>query len=454
MSKIWERMINSYSMNATAFKTAFYFNTFIKNYKLLKRSQWWSKARLDAYQLQQLNKLLRHTYDNVPYYRRLFDGIGVKPESIKDFEDLQKLPFLTKETIRENAENLRATNYPAYRFEYTRTGGSTGFPLHFYKEGGVWITRLMAYNKIMLEWAGISFLDRCAFITGYHKPWDYQLLGRMLVLSSFHMDEQHMPTFVEKIRKLKPDYVLTYPSAITILAQYIKKNNLEIFPNLKAIVSHAETLYDWQRDLLEETFRCRVHNQYGLREQTVLGATCECSNYLHMFPEYGIFELIDKNGKPVKKEGEIGEIVGTGFHTYLSPFIRYKCGDLGIYTKKKCECGRNYPLLKNIEGRTQDFVVSKLSQLVPFTRIQHLVAESTDHVIECQFYQDTEGEIVLKLVKTQNYNEVDGKAIRKKFQSIFGEDFNLTTQFVDYIPRTARGKYQFLIQKLPIKFGL
>lgn len=453
MGKIWERMISSYSMNVTAFKTVFYFNTFIKTYRFLKKSQWWSKEKLEAYQLQQLNKLLHHAYDHVPYYRKTFDEQNLKPDNIKDFEDLQKLPFLTKELIRENVEALKPTNYPSYKFEYTRTGGSTGFPLQFYKEGGVWMTRLMAYNKVMMDWANTSFLDRCVFITGHDKPWEYQLLGRTLILSSFHMNEQYMPIFIEKIRKQKPDYILAYPSAITILAQYMKKNDVKFFPTVKTVTSHAETLYDWQRALMEETFRCKINNQYGLREQTALGATCECSNYLHMFPEYGIIELIGKNGKPVTKEGEVGEIIGTGFHTYLSPFIRYKAGDLGIYTNKKCECGRNYPLLKNIEGRTQDFVISKTNQLVPFTRIHHLVVESTNRVKECQFYQDSEGEILLKMVKTQDYTEADSQAIKKKFQKIMGDEFSLTIEFVDNIPRTDRGKYRFLIQKLSVKFG-
>ncbi len=172
-----------------------------------------------------------------------------------------------------------------------------------------------------------------------------------------------------------------------------------------------------------------------------------------MFPEYGITELVDKEGNLVTKEGETGEIVGTGFHTYYFPFIRYKTGDLGAYTEEKCPCGRNYPLLRKIEGRVQDFVVSKTKKLVPFTRIHHLVAESSQNVKECQFYQDTEGELVLNIVKTQHYTDSDSQKIQKGFQKILGNGFNLAIRFVDQIPRTNRGKFQFLIQKLPVDFS-
>jgi phenylacetate-CoA ligase len=453
MQNLWNQILNSYSVNGTALKTVLYYNTFRKTYKFLKKSQWWSQEQVEAYQLQQLRRLLCHAYDYVPYYTKLFDKLGLKSENIQSLKDLQKLPFLTKEIIKKHITDLKATNYPESKFELSRTGGSTGQPLRFYIEKGIWLSRLMAYAKIQMDWTGCSFFDRSVFITGRDEPWKYQLFGRILVLSSFNMDDKHLPQFIQKIQKLKPKYVMGYPSAITNLANYIKKNNLGVFPSVKAIICQSETLYEWQRDLLEETFQCPVHDQYGLREQAVLGVTCDHSKYYHMFPEYGIVELIGKDGKPVMKEGEIGEIVGTGFHTYLFPFIRYKTGDLGTYTAQKCQCGRNYPLLKKIEGRLQEFVVSKTKRLVPITGVYGLVAKCSQNVKECQFYQDTEGELVLNVVKTQNYTDGDYRAILKNFQKFLGNEFNLTIHYVKYIPRTTRGKYQFLIQKLPIEFA-
>jgi phenylacetate-CoA ligase len=273
----------------------------------------------------------------------------------------------------------------------------------------------------------------------------------MLILSSFNMNEEYMTCFIQKIKKLKPKYIYTYPSAITILARYIKTNNFDIFPDLEKIICHAETLYDWQRNLIESTFKCKIHEHYGLREQTVMGGTCDHSDFYHIFPEYGILELVDKNGNHLTKENQIGEIVGTGFHTNIFPFIRYKTGDLGIKTNKKCSCGRNYPLIKRIEGRLQDFVISKNKKLVPFTRLHHLVAESTNNVKECQFYQDTEGLITLNIIKSKNYSNYDTHRIEKEFNKIFENEFKLEIQFVNQISRTKRGKYRFLIQKLPIK---
>ena len=450
MCKLWERISTSYSVNGMALQTLMHYKTYRETYKFLKESQWWNIEQLEQYQLQQLSKLLNHAYENVPYYTKVFDKLGLKPKDIQSIQDLQKLPILTREIVQKNINDLKATNYPESKFELSRTGGSTGLPLQFYREKGVWTARQKAYSKILMEWADRSFFDRGVFITGEKIPFKYQLFGRTLVLSSFFMNDKYMPIFIQKIRKLKPKYFLTFPSAITNLANYMKNNSIEAFPSLEIIICYAETLYEWQQDLLEEVFQSRVFNQYGLRESAVTGGTCGHSNYFHMFPQYGIVELIGKDGRQITKEGEIGEIIGTGFHTYIFPFIRYKTDDLGVYTSKKCECGRNYPLLERIEGRSQEFLVSKTNRLASLTGFFGLIVKSSLNVKESQLYQDTPGEIVISIVKGENYSESDTKHILENFQKRLGDEFSVSIRFVDHIPRTKRGKFQYLIQKLPI----
>ena len=79
--------------------------TFLRTYSLLKKSQWWSREQLDEYQFQQLSRLLKHAYHHVPHYTKVFDERGLKPEDIKDFTDLRKLPFLTKEIIQNSMDS-------------------------------------------------------------------------------------------------------------------------------------------------------------------------------------------------------------------------------------------------------------------------------------------------------------------------------------------------------------
>ena len=453
MHKLRESILTNYSINGKSLQTLMHYKVLRDTYKFLKKSQWWSKELLEKHQMQELNKLLNHAYENVPYYTKVFDSLSLKPKDIHSISDMDKIPFLTKDIIKLNIKNLKAINYPESRFELLSTGGSTGQPLTFYVERGVALSKLMAYAKLQMDWTNRSFFDKCISITGDDFPFKLQFFGRTLVISSFFINDKYLPILIKKIQKFKPKHILGYPSAITKIAIYMKKNNLEGFSDLETIVCRAETLNDWQQDFLKKMFNCHIYNQYGLRENAALGCTCKHSNYFHMFPEFGIVELIGKDGKPVTKEGETGEIVGTGFYTNIFPFIRYRTGDLGVYTLKKCKCGRNYPLLERIEGRTQEFLVSKTNQLVFLTGAYGLMVKSSLNVKECQLYQDTPGEVVINIVKGENYSEIDTKAILENFQKKLGDEFLLSIDFVDQIPLTNRGKFKFLIQKLPINFA-
>ena len=454
----WDQALLSTTANAEYKLLLFNYNTYRKTYKFLKKSQWWSREQLEKYQLEQLNILLNHAYENVPYYTKVFDKEDIKPSDIHSFEDFQKIPFLTKDLVKKNINELKAKNYPDHKFGYMTTGGTTGIPMEMYEEKGVSFVKEMAFMKIVNRRVKCDYIkDKFIILRGDIIPsadqgkfWASTMFGRCLVLSSYHLSHENLPKYVEVIRKFKPKFISAYPSSITILARFMKTNNLEPFPSLKVIMCGAENLYDWQRTLLEDYFKCRVFEGYGHSEQAVHAAPCEYSNYFHIFPEYGITEIIDKNGKPVKKEDEKGEIVGTGFKNHLFPFIRYKTGDFGVYTAKKCTCGRNYPLLKKIEGRwLQEFIITKNNRPISITAL-NMHSNIFDNVKQFQLYQDKKSEVILKIVKSDKYTEKDSENLMKEFNKKLGDDIDLKIKFVNEIPRTPRGKYNFIDQKLPI----
>jgi len=162
--------------------------------------------------------------------------------------------------------------------------------------------------------------------------------------------------------------------------------------------------------------------------------------------------LVKRDGKYVSKEGEIGEIVGTGFYNKIFPFIRYRTGDLGVLSIKKCSCGSNYPLLKKIIGRKQEFVVSKNGSILPLSGIFSLVGKNSNNIILSQFYQEIEGELILKIIKGKKYSDFDEKKIKKAFYDLYSDEIDLVINYVSEIPQNSRGRYQFLIQKLSVNF--
>lgn len=427
-----------------------------KNYKFLKKSQWWNEKKIKEYNLEKIQNLIKHAYKNVPYYTELFDKNSIKPDEINSFESFKKIPFLTKEIIRKNNEKLKAKNYPKYRFQYMATSGSTGKPLSLYVDKIGYFVDSIAFQKIKLERAGLKFFNKSVDIRGdvkipsadNGKFWKYSMFRRQLSLSPYHLTEENLPKYIEKIRKFKPKYFLSYPSTIIEIARYIKKNNIKPFSNIKILFCTAETLYDWQKKLFEEVFQCRVFETYGHSENSTLASYCEKSNNFHFFPEYGFVELMDKNDITISKEGEKGEIVVTSFRNDLFPFIRYKTGDLGVYTKN-CSCGRNCLLLNKIEGKwQQEYIYLKDNRSIPFTTLD-IQFKVFENVKQFQFYQKEKGCLLLRIVKDNNFSDEDSKIIRNEINRLFSNNIDFEIKSVDEIEKTITGKHSYFIQDLP-----
>ena len=165
-----------------------------QTYHFLQESQWWSEEKLKAYQMEQLEKLLRHAYENVPYYKRIFTERGLKPKDIQDFNDLQKLPCITKDDIKNNIKELTAQNFPESKLEYKTTGGSTGIPMGFYQEK--YLTEQKEQAFIVNHWERVSFVlgARTAVFEGkvIHSKkgegyWKYNQIEKRLMFCVYNM---------------------------------------------------------------------------------------------------------------------------------------------------------------------------------------------------------------------------------------------------------------------------
>jgi len=433
-----------------------YSKVFWDTYNLLKESQWWSREKLEDYQMQQLQKLLNHAYENVPYYRRVFDERGLKPKNIKSKEDLVKLPILTKDIVRNNMNDLLARNINRKEFVPVKTSGSTVSPLYFFWHKNVTVPKEEGFIWTIYNIAGYKFNERLIYLTfeqptnTTNKLWQYNPLERVMSLYASALSEDILHSYVKLIRKFQPRVLKGIPSNLVILANFIKDNKIPIFPTLKTILCSSEMIYPWQRELIEKAFQCRLFSLYGQNEYVILATECELSSQNHIFPEYGITEIIGSDGLPIKTEGIRGRIIGTGFNNYAMPFIRYYGGDIAAWSNKKCRCGRNYPLLQSIEGRESEYMISSNGDHIPMIIVPY--SSIMKNVKQFQFYQDVKGKVRLRLVPLPTFTQDDAKRIisslRREIKNI---EFKL--EYTDIINRTKRGKYQYIIQKLPVKFG-
>ena len=436
-----------------------YGKVFRDTYSFLQKSQWWSREQLEQYQKEQLARLLNHAYQNVPYYRKIFDERRLKPADIKGPQDLVLLPYLTKEIIRGQSADLLAKNVPNKLLQYVTTGGSTGAPLGFYIHRNMTEAQEWAFVWRQWNWAGYSFGERKVvlrggmihgFRKGQRKKWEYRPSDKSLILSSYDLTEENLKVYFDLINKFKPTAIQGYPSSLYILANFLKDNNLEL-SNLRCVLTSSENLYPHQKETIEHFLGGKIYDHYGNTERNVLIMQCEKGNY-HSIVEYGITELIEITEGYLSGDEQRREVVGTGFLNYAMPLIRYKTGDIVVLTDRACSCGKKYPIIERIEGREQEYIVTKNNDAIPLnTAIFSIHEKEWANVKKIQFLQEKKGELVIFLIPSALANPPELAAyVLSLFKQKLGDHFTLEIKVVDEIQLTERGKQRILIQKIPL----
>ncbi|MFA5070040.1 MAG: phenylacetate--CoA ligase family protein [Patescibacteria group bacterium] len=432
-----------------------YGRIFKEYYDLLEKSQWWTKSELEEYQLSNLKRIIKHAYDNIPYYNRVFKENAIKPEDIKNLEDIKKIPFLNKEIVRKNLSDLIARNVAKKDTEYVTTGGSTAIPVGLFIEKKTNLIRF-AFEWRAWNWMDYHFREPCVVLRGRvlkNRISLYDPVNNYLILSAYKMTEDNLKKYLDLINGFRPKIIRAYPSSATVLARYIKEKKIKFNQEgfLKAISTSSENLYDSQRNFLEQAYRCKVFDKYGNSEQaTILGECAKHEGY-HDFMEYSLTELVDTKGNDIKEEGGSGEIVSTVFTNRAMPLIRYRSEDLATYTNKLCSCGRKLKLYSEIIGRKQEMIITKLGNLITMTALIFATHSPIfKNVKQFQFIQNEPGKLLLKIIKNDSYAREDTNTILQELENKLEKQLTIQLQFVNEIPLTPRGKYRFLIQNLPI----
>ncbi|MCF7981271.1 MAG: AMP-binding protein [Pseudomonadales bacterium] len=417
----------------------------------LEHSQWWPKNQLLALQSERLQDFIQSISRNVPYYGELFKAQNINPTEIKSADDLIHLPFLTKALIRENSDKLRALNAkPLSRFN---TGGSSGEPLIFYisKER---VSRDVAAKWRATRWWGVDLGDKEIVLWGSPielGTQDYlrlirDKLLRTQLLPAFEMSEYRIDRFIEKIKKVKPRMLFGYPSAFSLIAkraidQGISLNTLGI----RVVFVTSERLYDHQRELLETAFGCPVANGYGGRDAGFIAHQCPAGS-MHITAEDIIVEIADSTGK-VLPPGEPGEIVTTHLATQDYPFLRYRTGDIGILDDKECVCGRGLPILKEIQGRSTDFIVAADGTLMHGLALIYIIRDLPS-VTEFKIIQESKQLTRVQLVANSAFNEIHKEQIVEGFKKRLGHSVEVQVERVNKIAAEASGKMRYVVSRV------
>ncbi len=416
-------------------------------YDQLLKEQYLPIDELQQLQNTRLQKVMVRAKEASTFYQQRFSDVGIDDPEHFDIGNLNTIPMLTRSDLQEHAQDILTV--PPASAVANSTGGSTGEPVVFYqsKDYTLWSE---AFHLVSLSWMNIRTGDRTGVFWGADRDLSnlsasdklYFRMYRIRQLNSFSMSEEQIDSFLSELDQFKPKYIYGYASSLYEVAKRIN-NGRNIHFRPRAIRSSAEVLFDYQRQEIEKAFQTKVFNFYGSREINNLAGECSEHHGLHILASGRIIEIVDENGRLVN-EGETGYIVVTDLTNIAFPFIRYQIGDMGQLSSRRCKCGRTYPMLENITGRSSDMIVVN-GQIIHGEYFTHLFYHQPD-VKQFQLIQEAEQE--LKLLIVSEKRDIDTNAIREQILEKVGAGVLLTIETVDKIPPTVSGKHRFTICKL------
>ncbi|MDR1493001.1 MAG: hypothetical protein LBT05_09810 [Planctomycetaceae bacterium] len=432
-----------------------------KYLKEFEKSQFLSREEIQELSWRRLKTILQHAYDNIPYYRKSFDAAGIAPADILSENDLLRLPILEKRQVQDHLDELVATNWSKDDLILDQTGGSTGTPVKYYYSSDRLISRKAATYRHN-RWVGWDICSKSAAIWGasrdFHPPIKFLnklrnfFFDRQIMLNTSTFNETDVLEFNETLKKYRPKSILGYANALTVFAQVLKERNIPAY-NPYSIVSSAEMLTSENRELIENVFGCPVFNRYGSRETSVIASECDHREGLHVMAEGLYLELVI-DGRHAQA-GEMGEILVTDLLNFPTPFIRYRIGDMAVWSKKPCSCGRGLPTLETLTGRVTDFLITDDGSLCSGASLTALVVAKRPELKQIQIYQERQGEVLYRIASGKNHPLADNDLnfIREKSALYLGKGTKIAFEFVDEIPKTASGKSLFSISNAaPYKF--
>ena len=420
----------------------------VKVRKQMERDEWLSAEQLRATQVRRLRDFLVDAGSNVPYYHDLFQSSGFDPAAVTDLQDLQRLPFLVKSLIRANADamkHVKGTGLTRYN-----TGGSSGEPLIFFV-GKKRVTHDVAAKWRATRWWGVDIGDPEVVVWGSPielgkqdivKRWrDY--LFRTRLLPAFEMSESKLDQFIADIRSTRPRMLFGYPSALSLIDRHAQVRGIVLDQlGIKVAFVTSERLYDDQRYLIETVFGCPVANGYGGRDAGFIAPQCPAGG-MHITADDLIGEIVNETGE-VEPAGITGEIVVKHLATKQFPFFRYWKGDTRWFLPEKCACGRSLPLIKEIQGRSTDFVVAADGTVMHGLALIYILRDMPG-VKSFKVVQESLELTRILLVTDATFTVESERNLVDGFKGRLGSGVQICVEQCDEIPVEKSGKFRYIV---------
>jgi phenylacetate-CoA ligase len=398
--------------------------------------QWLSTEQIRALQDARLRSLINHAYRHVPYYREMLDRLGIDPEQIRRIEDLQRLPVLSKDTVRRTLHfDLMSATHDKRQMLPVTTSGATGEPLTLYADRMHlemrWATALR--NR---EWTGYRFGDRQV------RLWDIDLgrprlqalrdrldalLSRRTAATAITMTADGLRRAAALARRHPRTLVSGDAAALNLIAS-ASGGSGAAEPTPLAVVSSEQTLTPALRAAIEQGFGAPLFDQYATRELGTVAHECGAHRGLHVNAESYIVEVL-RDGRPARP-GESGAVVITDLSNLSVPLIRYAIGDRATLSDRRCACGRGLPLIEAIDGRAPTMIVGADGSFVPGTYFAQALSDYGHVIRQFQVVQSEPGALHLRIVKGPRFSDAALRRLLDLFHQHLGSGIAIAVEAV------------------------
>lgn len=419
----------------------------IRRLRQLERAQWWTAARIREHRDELLRGVIEIAGREVPFYRALFEEAGIGPADIRRPEDLPAIPIVDKDMLRAGYPQ-RTTRDTGQRTWDAATSGSTGknFYVREDPETAGWYR---ASFLLALEWAGWRpgepHLQMGMTTTRSLDRRLKDVFLRTHYASASLLDDAHLDAHLELIEDRRILHVWGYPGSVYCLARRAREHGWS--RPLDSVVTWGDTLYAHYRGTIQEAFGCPVHDTYGCAEGVQVAAQCGADERYHLLELDAVVEVVDDVGQPVAP-GAAGSLILTRLHAGPMPLVRYRVGDLGALEdpSERCACGRGFALLREVQGRETDIVVTPSGNRL----IVHYFTGILEHfreIDEFQVVQEEPESIRVRVVPAAGFSAATGDRVAAALKAR-APDLGVAVEVVDAIPLTSGGKRRFVISRV------
>jgi len=405
-----------------------------------------ARAEIEAFQNARLRRLVRHAWEKVPYYRRLFERHGLKPQDIRTLADLAAIPISSKKDLQPlPTEDVVARGVDANQLIVHQTSGSTGQPTKIRR---TWFEErvLNAFRWRAARYFGLRATDRYVSIR-LNRPLDPRndrLHQRLLhAIGLYHgtvLDcRQPVQDIVRQLRDLRPVVVDGLSGALWRVSLELGDADRQVI-RPRFVHCGGEVLTPTMRRKVSEAFGAPVYETYGSYEFNHIAWQCKETGDYHTCDDSLIVEILE-DGKPVTP-GERGELVATNLHSFAMPFIRFRLGDIVTKGAALCACGAPFSTIRAIQGRMADCFPLPDGRLLHPYQLGSIILNNAPWVGKYQFLQERLDRIILRAVPLAAPSTEAIARVRELATQQLGPKIEFEIALESDIPLEPSGKFR------------